>query len=114
LINGVRYSANGVAPTPGSWSTFTATYTGIAADVGDPITIELGSTTTGFPTQAVQADFDDVRLSNNAAPPPIPEPSSIGLLGAALIGVVAFARRKHHIRWCAVGFMLSIGTSSRN
>jgi hypothetical protein len=100
LINGIQYSATGVAPSPGSWSTFTATYIGLATDVGDPITIALGSTTTGFPTQPIQADFDNVRLSSNTPSPPIPEPSSIELLGAALVGAGAFARRKRHIPWC--------------
>jgi hypothetical protein len=90
LINGIRYSATGVAPAPGSWSTFTATYIGLAADVGDPITIELGSTTAGFPPQA---DFDNVRLSSNG-PSAVPEPSSVGILAVASMGLVALVRRK--------------------
>jgi PEP-CTERM motif len=52
--------------------------------------IELGSTTAGFPPQA---DFDNVRLSSSE-PSAVPEPSSIGILGLAAIGLVALARRK--------------------
>jgi hypothetical protein len=94
LINGTQYVATGTAPTQGDWSTFTATYTGLAADVGDPITIELRNT-----NSSLQADFDNVRLSSN--PPPASEPSSIALLGMAF-AVMGFALRVSH----------SLGTST--
>ena len=39
LINGTPYSAVGLTPVQGTFGTFTATYTGSAADVGQAITI---------------------------------------------------------------------------
>jgi len=90
LVNGIRYAAIGATPTPGNWSKFTATYVGLAADVGDPITIELSSTAAGFPPQA---DFDNVRLSDNIVSV-VPEPGSLGVFGMGVIGLLVFARRK--------------------
>ena len=86
LVNGKQYLATGATPLQGNWSNFTATYTGLAADVGDPITIQLDSI-------GEQSDFDNVRLADNLAST-VPEPGSVDILGAALIGVLAFARRK--------------------
>jgi len=85
LINGNRILATGTAPTSGNWSTFTATYTGLSADINQPITIELR--TTGF-----EANFDNVRLSNNLTG--IPEPAGVTLLGLGLVGLAVFSRRK--------------------
>ena len=48
-------TAIGIVPTAGNWSPFTATFTGSAADAGEPITIRLLST-------GRQSAFDDVRL----------------------------------------------------
>src|ERR1700688_5069315 len=45
------------APLSGNWVDYTATYTALATDVGDPISILLSS--------GIQGDFDNVRLSNN-------------------------------------------------
>jgi hypothetical protein len=86
LINGTRYVATGVAPTRGNWATFTATYTGLASDVGDSITIELNAT-------GAEGNFDNVRLSNSLASP-VPEPATLGLIGFSLVLLGAFARRK--------------------
>jgi HpiC1 cyclase len=41
LVNGVLYQATRAEPVRGGWSTYTATYTGLAADAGDSITIKL-------------------------------------------------------------------------
>lgn len=82
LINGHQYLATGVKNL-GGFATFTATYTGLAADAGDPITIELSSS-------GQQGDFDNVRLSCTGpcgAGSTVPEPSAIALLGPALIGI---------------------------
>jgi hypothetical protein len=86
LVNGTQYFATGVTPVQGNWSDFTATYTGLAADVGDTITIQLN-------TSGEQGDFDNVLLSNNL-PSVVPEPASLSILGTGLIGIAAFGRRK--------------------
>jgi hypothetical protein len=84
LINGNHIAAIGTAPAAGDWSTFTATYVGLAADSGKSITIELLSS-------GVQGDFDNVRLSDSTV---VPEPAGITLLGLGLVGLSVFARRK--------------------
>jgi hypothetical protein len=88
LINGHQYVATGVK-TLGGFATFSATYTGLAPDVGDPITIELSST-------GQQGDFDNVRLSCTGcgSGSSVPEPSDIVLLGPVLIGIAV----KHYRR----------------
>lgn len=82
LINGHQYVATGVEDL-GGFATYTATYTGLAGDAGDPITIQLSST-------GQQGDFDNVRLSctgSCGSGSTVPEPSAILLLGSALIGI---------------------------
>ena len=85
LINGVTYAALGTTGPKGTWTTFTATYQSLAADVGDTITIELRST-------GGQADFDNVTASSS--PVPTPEPGLTGILGMALAGLGIYGRRK--------------------
>ena len=87
LINGNRYIATGTTPTSGNWSTFTATYTGLAADVGMPITIELTS-------RGTQSDYDNVRLSNNIITSAVPEPATFAVFGLGLAGLLGKARRR--------------------
>lgn len=86
LVNGVAYAATGATPVQGNWSTFTATYTGLAIDAGDPITIQLVRNGPG------QANFDDVRLSDN-----IPEPGTAGLLAIGFAGLLALRRRQRRV-----------------
>jgi hypothetical protein len=83
LINGIQYVATGSTPVQGHWSTFTVTYTGRAADAGDPITIQLVN------TGLAQANFDNVRLSDN-----IPEPGTTVALAIGLAGFYALRRRR--------------------
>jgi hypothetical protein len=82
LVNGNQYAATGATPVQGNWSTFTATYTGLPADVGDPITIQLNSPGT-------QADFDNVRLSDNLASVPAPALGSGPATCAVFCGALA-------------------------
>jgi len=83
LINGNKYAAVGSTPTSGNWSTFTATYTGLSADVGDSITIELNSF--GF-----QGNYDNVRLFDSS----LPEPSYAGMLVMGLAGLMMLRLRR--------------------
>lgn len=84
LVNGVAYAATGVAPASGDWSTYTVTYVGTAADVGSAITIQLES-------GGSQANFDNVQLTDSTN---TPEPGIMGMLGAGLVALAFFARRK--------------------
>ena len=83
LINGVLYQATGVEPVRGGWSSSTATYTGLAADEADSITIELLA-------GGIQGDFDNVRLSDSLGSS-APEPSGFAF-SAAGIGLLAGLR----------------------
>jgi hypothetical protein len=68
---------------PGGWQEFTATYTGLAGDVGKSITIALLS-------GGAQGDWDNVHLEAFGT---IPEPGSISLIGVALVALAGVARR---------------------
>ena len=84
LINGNTYAAIGVVPVQGTFGTFTATYTGLLADVGQSITLELQSS-------GGQGNFDNVRLDGAAA---APEPASFLLIGTALLALDKIRRRR--------------------
>jgi hypothetical protein len=88
LINGNVIAATGLTPVVGTFGTFTATYTGLAADVGDAITIQLRS-------NGRQGNFDNVRLSDSTVPTGagVPEPASFLLIGSALLALTAIRRR---------------------
>lgn len=86
LINGQKYTATGV-PTQGAFTTFTATYTGLLADVGQSITIELNS-------NGAQGNFDNVRLDGTTPDGAAPEPAAFLLAGPALLGLAAWKRRR--------------------
>src|SRR5262249_15929032 len=86
VIGGTTFiPATGVTPVSGGWSTFTATYLGLAGDVGKTIGIAL------YPAQ--QRDYDNVRLSNSLAAAPAPEPSTWFLIAAGLL-VTLRSKRK--------------------
>ena len=74
---GDTFLATGVDPTAGNWSTFTATFTGTLAEVGDPITIELL-------TSGAQGNFDNERWSDDLRAT-VPERPSLLLLGIGLV-----------------------------
>ena len=80
LINGVQYMATG-SYVFGAFSTFTATYTGVAADAGQSITILLLG----------PGSFDNVRLSLEAAP--APEPGTMAMLGLGLTALGVLRRK---------------------
>ena len=86
LIDGVAYDATGTL-TPGGWSTFTATYTGLAGDIGDAITIQLTSS-------GDQGDFADVTLSGPASTAVTPEPGTFYLAGLGLLCACGYSLRK--------------------
>jgi hypothetical protein len=85
VVGGQHFVATGSTPSPGTFSVFTATYTGVLGDVGKSITIELLSS-------GLEANFDDVVLSDSTTS--APEPAGITLFGLGLVGLLAFARRK--------------------
>ncbi len=79
-------TAVGVNAGPGTWSDWTATYTALAGDNGQPLTILLGSS-------GGQGDFDNVRLTESYA---APEPATWAMLlaGFGAIGALALRRGK--------------------
>jgi hypothetical protein len=93
LIGGVAFDATG-SPLAGGWSVYTATYTGLPANAGDAITIQLTD-------RGIQADFSDVTL-NFTVPPPAndpptatPEPGTFSLAGLGVLCIMRYARRKN-------------------
>jgi hypothetical protein len=89
LINGTQYVATGTVATAGNWSQFIATYTGLPADAGDAITIQLSGS-------GIQANFDDVTLSYSGsnAPSSVPEPAHLSVLAVGLGGLMLVVRRR--------------------
>jgi hypothetical protein len=63
LVGSAPVYATGVAPALGNWSTFTATYTSAAADIGKTLTIQLAGT-------GNQSAFDNVKLNAVTAASP--------------------------------------------
>jgi hypothetical protein len=82
LINGIPYAAGGSTPAEGTFNTWRATYTGLAADDGKSITIQLNAS-------GDQGNFDNVRLDGT-----VPEPASFLLIGPALLVLGALRRRR--------------------
>ena len=79
----------GTLATPGNWSTWTATWTVGAADVGSTISIVLNGA-------GDQGNWDNVRLDGPAGNGTVPEPASWALMiaGFGLVGASLRRRRK--------------------
>ncbi|MGD0302150.1 MAG: hypothetical protein ABSE86_34145 [Bryobacteraceae bacterium] len=82
LVGSTPVYAGGVAPTLGNWSTFTATYTSQAADIGKPLTIQLTAT-------GEQSDFDNVRLISSSSPFPTPNIGAVANAASSQGGPVS-------------------------
>lgn len=89
------------APAEGKMVWLTTTYTpsadtdfavGLRSEVGAPFGIN-GTRTTDYPSAGAVTYFDDVRV-DTVAPPPIPEPASVALLGLGASALV-MRRRRH-------------------
>jgi hypothetical protein len=87
LIDGVQYMASGTMAAAGDWSTFTVSYVGLAADIGDAITIQLND-----PDPGAMASFSDVTFDPDP-PSDVPEPKFMGSFGVALFCMFALYRR---------------------
>lgn len=70
-VGGNQVEATGTPASPGNRATYTATYTATSGDAGDAITIVLAAS-------GLQADFDNVQLSDDLSI--APEPSTFELL----------------------------------
>jgi hypothetical protein len=79
-IGGTLHAAVGTTPGRGTWSTYTVTYTGLAADVGKSITIDLN-------TSGAEGNFDNVRMDGTLGQSGVPEPASFLLIGPALVAL---------------------------
>ncbi len=81
--------ATGSFASPGTWSTWTSTFTVGAADVGSTISIVLNGA-------GLQGDWDDVRLDGPASHGVVPEPASWALLIAGF-GMIGAAMRRRRV-----------------
>jgi hypothetical protein len=84
-VDGNHYYATGLG-NYGGFAVFTAHYTGVAADAGDPITIQLYA-------NSAEGNFDNVRLFDNADVA-TPEPRFLGVLAIGMAGLLFAARRR--------------------
>jgi len=78
-------AANFALTTPWTWQSDTFTYTATSADLAKPLWFRLG-----WGSGLAQPLVDDVTASYT----PIPEPSTLVLLAAGLVGLLCYAWRK--------------------
>jgi hypothetical protein len=84
-INGVTVAtATGIDAGPGTWSTWVASYSALAGDAGNTVSVLLSA-------NQAQGDFDNVRMDASAAA--VPEPATTALIGVGLLGIAALRRR---------------------
>jgi|ERR1035438_3673780 hypothetical protein len=81
LINGAMHAITCPAALSGGFVTCTGSYTALASDNGQAITIQLNATQR-------QGNFDNVQLSA------VPEPASFLLIGSALFALSSLRRRR--------------------
>lgn len=60
-----------------------------------PVSIAGGATNASAGTERIKDISDGDLIVNGTITQVIPEPSTIGLIGLGLVGLVAFARRRH-------------------
>lgn len=88
-VGGNLVTASGIGPTPGNWSTYTASYAATASDAGKAISVVLNANTG-------QGNWDNVNVSVGA----VPEPATWALmiLGFGIVGS-SLRRRRAKVRF---------------